>query len=153
MKAKRARAGDVLEVEVPEGRIYLHFVGTHPDYGDGVAVSPTTQPNPVAVAEDLFRDGYFTFYPARAAVSQGLARVVGRLPSQGIPRRLRRRGAMIGTEVKTWIIEDGSREEVKHKLSKDELRLPIAATWNHALLLERVRMGWRPEGEGRVDDA
>ena len=103
------------------------------------------------MADELSRGGYFAFYPARAAVKRRLAKVVGRLPSSGIPQRLRRPGAIVGCEVKTWIIEDGAREEVKERLSEDELRLPIASIWNHEYLVESIRTGWRPEDEGRVD--
>jgi hypothetical protein len=38
--AKRAKAGDVLELVTSEGRIYVHYLGTHAEYGDGIAVSP-----------------------------------------------------------------------------------------------------------------
>jgi hypothetical protein len=35
------------------------------------------------------------------------------------------------------------------RLSGEQLRLPIAETLNHAMLLELVRRQWRPEHEGR----
>jgi hypothetical protein len=147
--AKRARVGDVLEVVVPEGKIYLHYLGAHPEYGDGVAVCPTIFQSPVAVTESLFRDSYFVFYPARAAVSRRFASVIGQLPSPGLPGRLRRPGAQHGSKVETWIIEEDSREEVKRQLSDEELRLPVAVIWNHEFLVQRVLEGWRPEHEGR----
>ena len=150
--AKRTNVGDVLAVELPEGLIYLHFVGTHREYGDGVAVCPTVLPGPVAVAKDLFRDSYFTFYPARAATNRGFAKVVGWLASPGIPARLRRAGVRVGTQIKTWIIEDGSNEELRHELSDAERQLPIAAIWNHEYLVQSVREGRRPEDGGRVHD-
>lgn len=134
---------------MPEGRIYLQYLGTHREYGDGVAVSPTAFPCPVPVAENVFGDSYVVFYPARAAVARGLAKVVGWLPPRGIPTRLRRPGARLGSKVETWIIEDDSREEVKRQLMEDDLRIPLAVIWNHELLLQRVREGWRPENEGR----
>lgn len=49
---------------MPRGRIYLHYLGVHPEYGDGVAVCPTRFPSPVAVAAGLFTDSYVVFYPA-----------------------------------------------------------------------------------------
>jgi hypothetical protein len=151
--ATRANIGDVLEVVVPEGRIYLHYLGTHREYGDGVAVCTTRFPKPVAVSEDLFRDSYVVFYPVRAAVSRGLARVIGQLPSPGVPRRLRRPGARHGTKVETWIIEEDSREEMRRQLSEEDLRLPLAVIWNHEFLVQRVLEGWRPESEGKNNDA
>jgi hypothetical protein len=146
--SKRVGVGDVLEVTVPGGVAYLHYLGTHPDYGDGVAVSAGRFAEPVTVSEELFRNSYVTFYPARAAVVRGLARLAGRLPSPGLPTRMRRAGAMSGDRVVTWIIEDSSGEEVKRRLSQDELRLPLAEIWNHEFLVQRVVDGWRPENEG-----
>lgn len=148
---KRAKPGDVLEVEVPEGRIYLQFLGTHPEYGDGVAVRPTPSPAPAQVDEALFENSYILFYPARAAVNRGLANVVGWLPCGGIPRRLRRPGVRVGRRIETWVIEEGSQEETKRQLSEEELQLPLAVIWNHELLVQRVTEGWRPEHEGRAE--
>jgi hypothetical protein len=147
--AKRPKPGDVLELATPDGLIYLHYLGKHPEYGDGVAVSPTRQARRVTPSPDLFRAGYVTFYPVLAAVSQGLVTVIGHLASPGLPKRLRRPGARSGRRVETWIIEDDFGEIVKRQLSEEEQALPIAAIWNHELLIQRVAEGWRPEMEGR----
>jgi len=147
--AKRARVGDVLEIVVPEGQIYLHYLGVHLDYGDGVKVCPTRFQSPVAVAENLFRDSFVVFYPARVAVTRGLAKVVGHLSSSGLPRRVRRPVGRSVKDVRTWVIEEGIREEVKHDLSDEELRLPLGEIWNHEFLVQRVLEGWRPEIEAR----
>jgi hypothetical protein len=149
---KRSRVGDVLEIAVPEGRLYLHYLGVHPQYGDGVAVCPKRFPDPVVVEEKLFDSSYVVFYPARAAVVRGLAKVVGQLPSRGLPRRLRRPGVRRGNKVETWIIEEDSREEMKRLLSEQDLRIPLSSIWNHEFLVQRVLEGWRPEHEGRADD-
>jgi hypothetical protein len=146
--ARRIQPGDVLEVAGSGGLLYLCYVGKHPEYGDAVDVCPVEQTTRPEHFEGLFRSAYVTFYPAAAAVARGLASVVGRATCAGMPRILRRPGARSGLTVKTWIIEDGSGESMKQQLSADELRLPIAVIWNHELLLERVRAGWRPETEG-----
>ncbi len=52
----------------------------------------------------------------------------------------------------TWIIEDGTNEVVKSELSAEDLQLPIAAIWNHELLMQRVSEGWRPADVGAVSD-
>jgi len=146
--ARRVQPGDVLEVAASGGLVYLCYVGKHSEYGDAVEVCPVEQTTPPEHFEGLFRSAYVAFYPATAAVARGLANVVGRATCPEMPRTLRRPGARSGLTVKTWIIEDGRGESVKQQLSSDELRLPIAVIWNHELLLERVRAGWRPEREG-----
>ena len=147
--ANRLSPGDVLDLAAPDGHIYLHYLGRHAEYGDGVAVCPTKQAASTPVRSELFRFAYVAFYPASAAVAQGLAAVVAQLPATCLPKVLRRPGVRSGRKVETWIIEDGIREVVRQELSDEERSLPIAVIWNHELLIQRVTQGWRPEMEGR----
>lgn len=147
MMAKKLRSGDVLEVRLPEGFGYLLYLGQHPEYGDAVTVSSSYRQRP-SVIEALFDGGYVALYPARAAVTQGLVELVGNAPARPVPRALRRAGVRSGRTVETWIIEDGSGETIKRNLSQHERRIPIAAIWNHEILVQRIVEGWRPEMEG-----
>jgi hypothetical protein len=89
------------------------------------------------------------FYPATAAVAQGLVEVIGYLPPPELPQRLRRPGARSGLRIDTWIIENGTGETaVRSRLSEDEVRLPIAVIWNHEFLIQRNAEGWDPAQEG-----
>lgn len=146
--AKRLRPGDVLEVRLPEGLGYVLYLGTHPEYGDGIAVSSAVVTQRPSLTQGFFDEGYVTFYPARAALAQDLVTVVGRLPAPALPRALRRPGVRTGRTVETWIIEDESGETVKRTLGAQERLIPIAAIWNHELLVHRIAEGWRPEQEG-----
>jgi hypothetical protein len=148
--AKRAKPGDVAEVQGLAGRlIYLQYLGVHPKYGDTIVVAVRVRDTRPEVTAELFKDGYVTFYPFRLALGQGLAEIVGHLAPAEVPMRLRRPGAIHGRQIVTWVIEDGSGSEVvKKSLSDDELRIPIGGIWNHEFLLERVSEGWRPEQEG-----
>jgi hypothetical protein len=146
----RVKAGDVLRLRAGERFAYLHYIGKHPEYGDAVLVSPKLHELQASVASAIFAGGYVIFYPAAAAVAQGLVEVVAHLPPPSLPERLRRAGARSGRRVDTWIIEGGAREVVKAKLSEEDLRLPIAAIWNHELLVQRIAEGWNPMNEGRV---
>jgi hypothetical protein len=146
--AKRVKPGDVLELNAPDGWIYVHYLGRHPVYGDAMTVCPTVNSTRAKADQDLFRDGYVTFYPVAAAVRQGLAAIIGHLPSPGLPRRFRRAGVRSGRTIETWIIEGEGFRVVRKRLSDTERRLPIAAIWNHEFLVQRVSKGWRPEMEG-----
>jgi len=148
--AKRAKAGDVLELVTRDGRIYVHYLGKHVEYGEGIAVCPTKHTERARVGPELFRTGYVTFYPVSAALARGFAEVIGHLPSPGLPQRFRRAGVRSSSsgKVETWVIEDTSGEVVKRALSEAERKLPIAAIWNHEFLVQRVGEGWRPEMEG-----
>lgn len=146
----RVKAGDVLQLRAGERFAYVHYIGKHPEYGDAVLVSPKLHEPQASVASAIFAGGYVAFYPAAAAVAQGLLEVVAHLPPPSLPERLRRAGARSGRRVETWIIEGGDREVVKAKLSEEDLRLPIAAIWNHELLVQRIAEGWNPMHEGRA---
>jgi hypothetical protein len=149
-KHSRAKPGDVLELEVGNRFAYVHYVGKHSEYGDAILVNPKLSDRLSSVTGKMFSEAYFAFYPVAAAVGQGLVRVVGHLPPPEVPQRLRRAGVRSGRRVDTWIIEGGSGEIVKAKLSEDEQKLPIAAIWNHDLLVQRIAEGWTPVQEGRA---
>lgn len=145
---RRTRAGDVLEVTASSGRIYVHYLGRHSEYGDAIAVCTTVYDVVPEIAPELFRDSYVVFYPAAAAVARGLAAIVGHLPSSGVPTRLRRPGARSASgTILTWVLEDQMSEVVKQRLSTAEALLPLAVIWNHAMLIQRVEEKWRPEGD------
>jgi hypothetical protein len=77
---KGAKPGDVAEVQGPAGRlIYLQYLGAHPEYGDSILVAVRMHDTRPEISVELFRDGYVTFYPFRAALSHGLAQIVGHL--------------------------------------------------------------------------
>jgi hypothetical protein len=149
-RRKRARPGDILEVKLPDGLAYLHYVGKHPDYGDAIVVSPTKHQTRPGATDHLFDDGYVTFYPVTAAVHQGFVTVIGhaKVPPHVPPTRFRRPGVYSERGVETWVIEDETGDQVRTKLSDAERLLPIAAIWNHEFLLGRIDSGWRPESEG-----
>lgn len=148
-KRKRLKVGDVLEIRADDRFAYVQFIGKHPDYGDALLVCPRLQERLESLALEIFSDGYVTFYPATYAVNHGFAKVVANLPAPGLPERLRRAGKRTGTRIDTWIIQDGSKEVVKTKLSEEELQLPIVSIWNHAFLVDRIAEGWNPRNVGR----
>jgi hypothetical protein len=145
---KRAKAGDVLGVSTPDGVICLQYLRKHAEYGDAVTVCTVKQTEPVTISTVLFGGGYVAFYPATAALARGMAKIIGHLPPPGLPSRLRRPGVRLGRDVKTWVIEEPTRDVVRERLSEEERLLPIGVIWNHELLIQRVGEGWRPEMEG-----
>ena len=143
--------GAVLEVALLSGAFaYLHLVGEHRTFGECVRVSAQTFDARPSGLAGVFDGGYVAYYPVSVALRYDLVEVVGSLgvPEGFPPVRLRRRGAIFGGRVETWLVEGPSGMVVKRELSPEELQLPIGSVWNHELLLGRISEGWRPEWEG-----
>jgi hypothetical protein len=147
----RLKPGDVLQLNTPAGAALLLYIGCHREYGDAVLVNSKVRENPSPITGQVFSDSYVAFYPAVAAVAQGLVQVINHFAPPKMPQLLRRPGARLGRRVKTWIIDYGKYEAVKSKLSEDELKLPIAVIWNHEMLIQRILEGWSPLTEGNEE--
>lgn len=144
------RPGNILELEGPSGFSYIQYVGKHSEYGDVVRVVPKCHTQAIDNFVALISEpGYLAFYSARRAVSSGLAKVVARLSlpdNLAVPRSLRRAGARSRSgEILTWILEIDGAETVTELLTDAERTLPIAAVWDHELLLQRISEHWLPQ--------
>lgn len=149
---KRARSGDIIEVRTPRGLAYAHYTAKHPEYGEAIRVLPGFfEARPEDWSTLLAHEGYFTFYPVGPAVSQGLVEIAANqpiLPGREVPSTFRRYGWITREgQVKTWLINDGTRDIVRTELSAEERRMPLAEVWNHAFLIERLVEEWHPEQE------
>lgn len=142
--ARRLRPGDILEVALLEGGYgYLQYVGKHSFYGDAVRVRPGGLSRCPPITEELFKEGYITFYPANRAAKEKLVTVVGHLVAVPMPTVFRRSGVTSGV----WLIDDESGTTAKRFLSDVERKLPIGSVWTHEFLQMRIAEGWRPEME------
>lgn len=151
IRRKRVRSGDILEVRTPQGLAYVHYTGRHSEYGDAIRVLPGFfATRPVDFMALVTRpEAYFTFYPAGAAVSQGLVELAGEHPvlrGEVFPTVYRREGASNREgRVLAWIICDGTKETLVRELSEEQRHLSIASIWNHEALVHYLTREWRPE--------
>jgi hypothetical protein len=100
-------------------------------YGECIRVHPRLYVKPPIVNAELFRDSYLIVCSVNSIMAQGLGHVVGRLPSDALPSRWRRRGAISrGGQIQNWIIEEGDGEDEKEtivpKLSASDRTLPLS---------------------------
>ncbi|MFL5359040.1 ribonuclease E inhibitor RraB [Archangium sp.] len=150
-RRKRARPGDILEVQTPRGRAYVQYTGKHSEYGDAIRVLPGFFAiRPADFMALVSRpEAYFTFYPASAAVSQGLVEIVAGQPvpqGQVFPAVYRRAGASNRQgRVLAWMICEGTKETLVRELSEEQRLLSIASIWNHEALIYYLTQEWRPE--------
>ncbi|QRN94568.1 ribonuclease E inhibitor RraB [Archangium violaceum] len=149
---KRARPGDILEVKTPRGLAYVHYTYVSKDpYWEVLRILPgffTTRPADFTALVNN-PGAYFAFYPARAAVSQGLVDVVAHQPvqpGQEFPASYRRAGARSRNgRILAWLIHEGTKETLVRELTKEQRHLPIASFWMHDVLVTSLTEEWRPE--------
>lgn len=125
---KRAKPGDVLEVDTPRGLAYIQYAGKHERLGDAIRILP----------------GFFQHPPqdVRIAASFPLS------PGQELPSRYRKAGWTTREgKVTRWFIVEGKQETARTQLSPAQKGLFIADIWNHEFLVGRLVQEWRPEHE------
>jgi hypothetical protein len=151
----KLRPGDVLAVVDDRAKWLLCYVGRDPALGDTVwvcsGVIPADQPTDCSAFNG---EGYFAFYPATAAVRSGLVTLAGFCADgmRQIPPLRRYSLTLLREDAPPrWRIAAnahvGTPFTVRTRLSTDEARIPEAAIWNHAFLLDRLRKGWHPASE------
>jgi hypothetical protein len=146
----RIRRGQIIEVVTPRGLAYVQYVSRHRKYGDTIRALPGLfGARPKDFSGLARKHAYFAFYPVGAAVTRGFVAPVATeaIPTDlEEPRRMRRRGAISRDgRVLAWLIVEGDHEVLRHELSDEEKRLPIASIWNHAYLVDRLAEEWSPE--------
>jgi hypothetical protein len=153
MRRRSPKPGDLLEIKCPRGFAYVHYIGRDATYGDAVFVYPKVVRNRISNLKSLDdSNAYVTYYPAKAAVKQGLVQIVatGNLPAAAkLPVDHRREGATNRAgDVLAWIVARDGHETLKRRLTTADRKLPIASVWNHEYLIERIVEGWNPQQHG-----
>ena len=136
--------GDVFEIKHQARFAYIQFVGENTRYGEIIRVAPGLLDSRTNDFESLFSTAYFTLYPINRACKLKMVEKAGALPPPPVPSSWRRRGAIIGMEIKTWFIDESGKDRIVRELSAEEASLPIASIWNHEYLLETIAEGWTP---------
>ncbi len=52
-------------------------------------------------------------------------------------------------KVETWWLWDGEKEWPIGSITEDERKLPIRASWNDTMLVQRIEEGWLPKNDPR----
>lgn len=156
----RLRPGDVLAVTADDQKWLLCYCGRDASLGDTVWVrlGGMHLNEPIECAS-FTGDGFYAFYPATAALRQGLVTREGYCAEgMRLLPPLRRIGSPFTRdgESTTWRIaadaKRGTPFTLRTRLTDAEARIPEGAIWNHAFLLDRLRSGWHPSVEGNDGD-
>jgi hypothetical protein len=150
MTRVRPKIGDVCEVPTPKGLGYFQYTHKHAEYGALIRVMPglfDMRPDDFAPLVQCHPQ-FVTFYPLGAACARRLVTIIANLPipasSEEFPIF---RTGMVGVDgsVKTWLLWDGVNSTKVGPIRPDMLHLPRRGIVNHALLVDRIAMGWQDQ--------
>lgn len=160
MIAKRARIGDIAEINTPKGLAYVQYTHDGGDMGELVRVLPGLYPvrpaNLVELAQE--KELYFIFYTLNYALRDGDTEIVC---NQAVPEwaksypLMRRPGGWDESgRTLNWLIADASKpmtiEGLRQMLNVRELnpeqeRLSIYKLRPHPVMVKELARGWAPE--------
>ncbi|MCC6176178.1 MAG: hypothetical protein IT305_12805 [Chloroflexi bacterium] len=144
--------GDLLEIETRRGLAYAQCTVKDKVYGQLIRVLPGLFSERPIDLEILVTkpERYVAFFPAGAALSQGLVSFVGtyEVPSHARTMPLMRaRGAPTHDGGWDWWLTDGEKEWRVGRLLPEQTELSLSEIWMHGLLVERIASGWKPSDD------
>lgn len=151
----RARIGDVIEIETPNGIGYGILSHKHSDYGYLLRVFDLLVEKRVESLGEILgtRTRFNCFYPVGPAVRQKLVSFVFHCD---VPEDLRefplfRTGfpSLQSKKIDRWELWDGEHLWPIGVPSADEAKISPLGIWNHALLVDRISNRWSPEMDVR----
>ena len=165
MRTRKARIGDVCEIQTPKGLGYVQYTHEHPDMGQLVRILPGLFLERPIVSELVkTRELYFTFYVLNHAIRKLLASVVSNEPipewAKTVPL-MRFDRSFDRIERPNWLIADAFFEltvenlkrtlpHLKHVLTPEEETLSIHALWGHQAMVDSLVEGWTPSRDREI---
>ncbi len=146
----RLKIGDLVEVSTSQGLVYAQYTHKNSRYGALLRVFNNVYAEKPLHLEDTINDElrFSTFFPLKAAVDQGIVKIVGNFSvSKEFSQFPVFRAGVVDPstgKVAIWWLWDGNSEERIGSLSDDQKHLPIRGVWNDTLLIERIESNWTP---------
>lgn len=150
--AKRAKIGDLVEINTGVRLAYAQYTHRHPTLGALLRVFEGFYSERPEIADTILEHPvqFSAFFPLDYAIRKNIVQVA--FAEHDIPAPLKRfpifRTGMPSPEtrkIEHWYTWDGESTHEIGRLSPEQARLPIRGTWNDTLLIERIEQGWRPE--------
>ena len=147
----RARVGDVIEIETPNGIGYGMFTHRHSRYGLLLRVFDLLVEKRVESLGEILgtKIRFNCFYPGSPALRQKLVSVVFHcdVPDDLSEFPLFRTGfaSPRSKKIESWQLWDGENLWPIGVPSEEEAKISPRGIWNHALLVDRISSRWSPE--------
>jgi hypothetical protein len=149
------KAGDIFEIRTSRGIAYFQFVKKLPLMGSLIRILPgvydSAPPNWLNLVNR--ETNFWIFLPVSAAIKRG---IVKRIHHFEVPDHARQtpvfRSGVVDPQtgkVRIWWLWDGEKEWRVDTVTEEQRRLPILASWNDTLLVERIEQDGRPEKDLR----
>jgi len=159
--SKKARTGDIVEIETPAGLAYVQYTHeTRPKFGELVRVLPGSYENRPTDFVELarHRELYFIFYFLNHSLRAGHAEVVSNqpIPEWAKDPPLMRlavawdefhrvvRWRLIGA-ASDLTLDDLIGAPLVTKLTTEQKKLSIREIWPHKAMIRELARGWTPE--------
>lgn len=144
--AKRVKLGDILQVLTNAGVAYAQVTHKHPRYGHLIRVFAgyhDQTPKDFSAVVDA-QPQFSAFFPAQAAVDQGLLAVVGNVPvSSPLQAFPTMRMQALGAGGPLWLWDGEHEVQLERELTAEEMHYPVRGIITAPLLVERIEKGYR----------
>lgn len=149
------KSGDIFSIGTAKGTAYFQFVKKVGMMGALIRVFSATYQTPPSDWNALVgqNTNFWVFFPVAAASKKGVVQKVANceVPESARSTPIFRAGIPDPDtgKVDTWWLWDGEREWPVGTITEEQRRLPIRASWNDTLLVQRIEEGWLPEKDSR----
>ncbi len=153
-KGFRAKPGDIIEIETPQGLAYAQFTHRHDEYGQLIGVFPGFHDQRPDDFAEIVRgeEQFMTFVALDACIKDGLLAIAGH---EEVPETKRTFPCFRSSndertkEVsKHWWLWDGEQSWYVGELTEEQRHLPIKGIANPAAIVIRLMNGWKAEWFG-----
>ena len=153
---KRAKIGDIIEIETKIGFFYAQYTHKDSTYGALLQIFDKNYETHLIEFPDLIQQNvrFSQFFPLNAALKKNIFTVVSneKIREDLKPLPLFRLGVRnpATKKVDVWWLWDGEKEWKIGDLDENQKKLSGLGVCNDTFLVNRLESGWRPETDPAI---
>lgn len=150
---KKAKVGDVFEIETSKGKAYLHYIYEDPIACELIRVMPGLYTELPQDLEEIVKmeERYMISFPLKAAYRRKIVERVGHVSSENYSKpAYMRTDHWVRYEFMGWHIVDTDTwyRRLVQELTPEQMKLSPWDIWNDTYLCDRLVEGWSLENWG-----